>query len=146
MTTKINVPTSKSNVLLIELVIVILFFALTAATAMQLFVGSHLKSRHNTMVQEASVLCQDWAEQLRGERDMEAYLIAHGFVRAEDGAYALTHDRQTLRAELGQENMAAGTLGFCKFSVTDDRQTEKDTDPLCTLPVSAYTPNEEVAG
>ncbi len=145
MTTKYEQP-SKSNVLLTELVIVILFFALTAATAMQLFVGSHLKSRHNTMVSEASVLCQDWAEQLRGEHDMPAYLAAHGFELQEDGSYRLKHDRQTLHAELGQERMAAGTLGYCNFSVTDERQTEADAAPLCALSVAAYAPDEEVAG
>lgn len=146
MTTKISAKPSKSNVVLTELVIVILFFALTAATAMQLFVGSHLKSFHNTMAQEAAVFCQDWAEQLRGESDMEGFLAAHGFERAEDGCYDLKQDHQTLHAELGLEHMASGTLGYAKLSVTDDRQSESDTQPLVALPVAAYAPNEEVAG
>lgn len=143
--TKMTGQPGKSNVILTELVIVILFFALTAATAMQLFVGSHLKSRHNAMTSEAAVLCQDWAEQLRGERDMAGYLVAHGFELAEDGAYTLDHDRQTIRAELGQESMSAGMLGYAKLSVTDERQAEKDQGPLCALSVAAYVPNEEVA-
>ncbi len=145
MNTNISAQPSKSNVILTELVIVILFFALTAATAMQLFVGSHLKSRHNAMTQQAAVLCQDWAEQLRGEADMAGYLKAHGFELADDGCYTLKHNRQTIRAELGQENMSSGTLSYAKLSVRDERQPEAETEPLCALPVAAFVPNEEVA-
>lgn len=144
MTTKISHEQSKSNVILTELVIVILFFALTAATAMQLFVGSHLKSRHNARVQEAIILCQDWVEQLQGQRDMGAFLESNAFVPAGDGVYTLGHGHLTLRAEVGQENTAVGKLNFCNLSATE---ANKDAaQPLFELPVAAYAPDEEVAG
>ena len=139
---KTYVNESKSNVLLTELVIVILFFALTAATAMQLFVGSHLKSLHNTRQQRAAITCQDWVEQLRGVEDMDGYLVSHGFTDKGDGEYELVEsDKITVAAKTGEEPLSAGVLHFCTFNVLERGQAE----PLCELSVAAYIPAEEVA-
>ena len=133
---------SKSNVLLTELVIVILFFALTAATAMQLFVGSYLKSRNNALVQEATVICQNWVEQLRGVSDVEGYLIENGFTRADDGRLTFIHDEDTVvRAEAGQEALNGGMLYYCKMDVGEAKE---GVAPYSALSVATYVPNEEV--
>ena len=133
---------SKSNVLLTELVIVILFFALTAATAMQLFVGSYLKSRHNALVQEASVICQNWVEQLRGVENVEGFLLQNGFIQMGDGFFMFSHDEDTfVRAEVGEEPMGGGVLHYCKMNVGDSRE---GSEPLSALSIATYVPSEEV--
>lgn len=138
---------AKSNVLLTELVIVILFFALTAATAMQLFVGAHLKSRHNAIAQEAAIVCQDWTEQLRGVEDIAGFLTAAGFVKGEDGMYTLLQGSVTLRAEVGEELMAVGSLHYCALSAIEEHNMGDDSkEPLSQLSVATYVPVEEVAG
>lgn len=143
MSVKTQLNQSKSNVLLTELVIVILFFALTAATAMQLFIGSYLKSKNNTVTQEAYIIGQNLVEQLRGVEDVVGFLTEQGFEVEDDGGYMLNFDHNTLvYAEVGEEQLAGGTLHYCKLSV--DEVNDK-VDALCTLSVATYVPAEEVA-
>lgn len=142
---------NKSNVLLTELVIVILFFALTAVTAMQMFVAAHHKSEQNVMIQRASIVAQNWAEKLTGELEPGKVLMDAGFKRdLLPTAFSRWEGGNLMTMEVGEEQTMVGTLVYTKIRVYDERQykprglTFQDVKPLAALAVTTYLPDEEV--
>lgn len=139
---------NKSNVLLTELVIVILFFALTAATAMQMFVGAHQKSRMNVLTNRALIIAQDWAELLIGDSDPEAQILAAGFAQdASDSAMYLkpADDRgDSVKMTVSREATGAGELVSVMVSVYNREQPRRDDGepegPLAAIPIVSYFP------
>lgn len=68
---------SKSGLLLIELMISILFFSLTAAMILQVFVKSHTLSRRAEALFQAQNRASSIAETLEDEEDYRKVLSAH---------------------------------------------------------------------
>ena len=138
---------NKSNVLLTELVIVVLFFSLIAVTVAQMFVMAHQKGRLNAHTQRALIAAQDWAEVLSGQADPERALLDAGFEKGEDGAYQQTADDGALRVEVRiepEEMTPAGRLVSGEIRVVYLKDASDPSPVLATLPVSGYIPAEEV--
>jgi len=114
---------NKSNVLLTELVIGVLFFSLIAVTVVQMFVMAHQKGKMNAYAQRALIAAQDCAEVLSGRADLEQALFGAGYTRSEDGAYQQTRRRSgpdrsavNTRREYGKgtPGRRGGSRGVCQ--------------------------------
>ncbi|MDR3051972.1 MAG: hypothetical protein LBU67_09680 [Oscillospiraceae bacterium] len=141
---------NKSNVLLTELVIVVLFFSLIAVTVVQMFVAAHQKSVHNTRVQQALIVAQNWAETLSGQADPASTLLAAGFLTTGE-IYARAEEAAGLRVEARLQpevTSPGGKLVSGEIAVFDALYTlgedEDPAQPLAALPVQSYIPVEEV--
>lgn len=103
---------SKSNALLLEVLIVVLFFALASTVLIRVFVGARSMSLRAGCETEAMMEAQNLAEQLYIAGTPEGVLTGEGFERTEEGwqkeneeaGYTLT---VTLRAE---DNAGSGLL------------------------------------
>ena len=136
---------NKSNVLLTELVIVVLFFSLIAVTVVQMFVLSHQRGKLNTYAQRALIAAQDWAEVLGGRPDPERVLLDAGFAQSEDGSYQQTAEDGALRVEARlapEERTAMGRLVGAEIRVVYTQDVRNPDRVLATLPTSSYIPNE----
>lgn len=56
---------TKSSLLLIELILVVLFFAVTSAVCMSLFVRSHIVAQNSQDLNRAAILLQNTAEEIK---------------------------------------------------------------------------------
>ncbi len=138
----------KSNVLLTELVIVILFFALTAVTVLQLFVGAHKKSQSIAQINRASIIAQDWAELLATERQPEAILKAHDFADGKaPGSYEIIDGDLRIVMQVVRQDTPAGGLvttriGVYKDAGYDGEQDAPKSPPLTELSAATYIPGD----
>jgi len=141
---------NKSNVLLTELVIVVLFFSLIAMTVVQMFVMAHQKGKLNAHTQRALIAAQDAAELLSGRADLEQALLEAGFERDEDGAYQQMAGDGAFRVEARlapEEATATGRLVGAEIRVIYTRDAKATSDSptvLAALPARSYIPAEEV--
>ena len=129
---------SRANALLIELVLVIFFFMLGSTVLVRLFADA----RHRTIQARATnvsmAAAQNVAEELYGAEDPEEWLIANGFVPAEDAekTWTLAEKEYTLYVTETSEERKGGTLRtFTVSSFGDGKQ-------LFTLPSTRYLPKE----
>lgn len=137
---------NKSNVLLTELVIVVLFFSLIAVTLVQMFVMSHQKGQINTYTQRALIAAQDWAEALSGQPDPAQALLDAGFDQSEDGTYRQPMEDGALRVEARvtpEERTAMGRLVGAEIRVVYTKDVRDPDMVLATLPTSSYIPSNE---
>ncbi len=67
---------SRNKVLLLEIVVVLLFFSVSAVTTLQLFARASALARRNALDAQALVRCEDVAERLRVHTDPAALLTA----------------------------------------------------------------------
>ena len=88
---------SQSNALLVELLIVVLFFMLSACVLMQMFAGASNLSRKAQAATDALMYAQSLADSIWASDDPEAMLREEGYVQ-EEGTWLMDHDALTLRA------------------------------------------------
>ncbi|MCL2810840.1 MAG: hypothetical protein FWD25_03010 [Clostridia bacterium] len=134
---------NKSNVLLTELVIVVLFFSLIAVTVVQMFVMSHQRGKINAYTQRALIAAQDWAEALSGQPDLEQALLDTGFEKADDGSYQQTAEDGALRIEAHlapEERTATGRLIGAEIRVVYIQDVRDPYMVLASLPMGSYIP------
>ncbi len=143
--------TNKSNVLLVELIIAVLFFSLIAVTVTQTFVGAHHKSMLNSRSQRALIVAQDYVSVLSGADDPAATLSAEGFAHMGE-AFVLEGVHQEFRVEVrmqAEQSSAAGKLISANVQVFQSEpvgsQPEAPEQPLVELPVARYIPAKEAA-
>lgn len=122
MTTGVNKRT-KPNALLIELVIVLLFFSLSASVILQLFVATHDKSLRSRVDSAAMAMAEDLADRFyTSDLDAEAFFAADGW-RAVDGSRErdVQIEQRNLRFVVSgaQTVAAAGVLDDLTLSVYD---------------------------
>lgn len=123
--------------LLVEILIAVLFFALSATVLLEVFVGARGKSDRAAVTNEALFAAQNLADTLYCAEDAEALLAREGFTEREDGwmresgAYALT-------VTLDEEHFAGGALRRASVRAWYGGET------ILTLPCARYQP-EEVA-
>lgn len=60
---------NKNKVLLMEIVVVVLFFSISAATTLQLFARANAVARRSGENARALIRCEDWAERLMAADD-----------------------------------------------------------------------------
>lgn len=124
-----------SNALLIELLIVVLFFMISATVLLRLFADARMQSRKAEILADATVQAQNVAEQLYAADDREAKLLSLGFA-AQEGAYTLSEEEFTISVHLEKEDKPGGIL-FRDMVVID-----LEGETMLTLPCLRY---EEVA-
>lgn len=130
----------KPNSMLIELVIVILFFSLSAGIVLQLFVAAGDKAVQSATQTSALVSLEDLAERFVGSGEpADAFFAADGWQASAEGyTKQMEHGGHTLDLIL-EGGVAEGEAGqHSRYTVTayeGERQ-------LVSLPISRYTPKE----
>ncbi len=130
----------KPNSLLIELVIVLLFFSLSASVILQLFVATHDKSVRSRVDSAAMTMAEDLADRFYvSELNADAFFLADGWQQSEGTQQrSVLVEGRTLRFVVSGENTAtaAGTLNDLKLNVYDGELT------VLTLPIARYRSGE----
>ena len=127
----------RNGPVLMELIIVILFFALSASVILQVFAAGYGQSGRTRRLDGALVTAQDWAERLSATDDMEQLLLDGGWQVQADGTLRLdVQQGVTLTAALSEERGDAGTLYRARIVAADG------DEEAFTLPVANYVPGE----
>ena len=127
---------STANILLIELVLVILFFMLCVSTIVEMFGLARVKSAYAKASCSAMLAVENLEERLAGAENAGAELEAAGFTAA-DGRWVLEQDGYTITAAETEEKTEAGILRTVEFSAE-----QKTGRKLFDLPVVNYLPGE----
>ena len=126
----------KGNTLLIELIIVLLFFALSQTVVVSMFAAAHDKAEHSVMLSSALTFSESVAERLTLEDDPDAALQEAGFAGS-DGIYTYTDPHgYDVQVTMRREEKPAGEMLY--ITVTALHNGEE----LLTLPVQNYMPKE----
>lgn len=118
--------------LLIELVIVILFFSLSQVVLVQVFAESQRKTVNNGKLNQALLQMQSIAERLCNEPKPDTVLLEMGFW-GQDGSYAYTSE-QGVDLYANIKRLSAPTGEFVSIDLCA-KQGEED---LFTLPTMRY--------
>lgn len=100
---------NRSNALLVELLIVVLFFMLSSTVLLQVFSKAHSLSARAEVTAQVVTDAQNVADQLYAAADAEALLKRLGFEQAED-AWRRAGDGYQTAVTLRSEHTAAGVL------------------------------------
>ena len=128
----------RKNVLLIELIAVIFFFAISTVVTVQVFYEANRQSRINYRTTCALVEIESWAERFSMLSNPDD-LSAEWGAPMENGMYRLDSDDEffiTLKREA--EVTGAGVITRFTLSAYDARFA--DTPLLVSLPVDVYFP------
>ena len=126
---------SRANALLVELLLVIFFFMISAAVLVQVFADAKLKSRTAHATNATMLEAQNIAEDLYAAEDPDAVLAGYGFT-AEGDAWTLQKDGYLLKVTLREEETASGTLKTYDVAGIEGEKT------LLTLPSTRFIPKE----
>ena len=126
---------SRSNTLLIELLLVIFFFMCSAGILVQIFASAKLKSRTAHIINASMLEAENIAEDLYASDDPDTVLASYGFT-GQDGSWELQKDGYLLKVEVREEDSEAGTLRTYSISGIEGDKT------LLTLPSTRYIPKE----
>jgi len=137
---KVRGDSSRANALLVELLLVIFFFMISAAILVQLFADARHKSIEARAATAAIAEAQNCAEDLYGQEDWEAWLNANGFTRDEandrwtrqDDGYMLyiTKDFETTDGgEIRTFHVSGFGDGKDLFSIPSTRYVPKEVSP-----------------
>lgn len=97
----------QGSVLLVELTVVVLFFALTATISMGVFVRARQMADEAAQLSQASECLSEWAEELSLTAEAEAFLQQEGF-RPEAGTLTLRQGALVYTARVTREETEAG--------------------------------------
>lgn len=123
------------NILLIELIIVILFFSLSASVTLQVFAIAHQRGHQSALTTEALVIAEDWSERLYGVDDPEQYLKDNGWEAGADGEYVIAPKSSILlKMTVTPEISDAGTLYRMRIAALNGANDEE----LFVLSVNSY--------
>ncbi len=139
--------TSKSGLFLLEMLIIIVFFAATSAICVRLFVYSAQLSDRSSALTEAMVRAQSAAEAVKAAEGDETLLesLLHGdwengvlrvFYNQDFQALPDDEDAQyilTVEQDLDGSGLLAATVTVAK----------ENGETICTLPVGKYTGSAE---
>ena len=127
----------QGNVLLIELIVVVLFFALSAAISMGVFAKARLMTEEAALVTQAGERLSAWAEALAAEPDAAACLAQAGFTQEGD-AWRCAQGRILYQAALTQQETAGGLRTRVELSAL-----APDGTALAALTAGGYFPGGE---
>lgn len=133
---------SGSMAFLLELILVILFFSLSTAVTLRLFVAAHDKERDSSRLSDALECAQDTAERFRVQgtsmfdpSDGWTYVIEEDL----SALYTRTCGGLTVTVLVADGDALAGQLESGEIRV----YAPADPDPLCRLPLTRYVPFAE---
>ena len=128
----------RKNVMLVELIAVIFFFAISTAVTLQVFFEAYRQSTVSNRMTTALVEIESWAERIAMTTDVDELLAdwtreseGDTFTRTSDYGYFLT---MTYEAE----GMPAGTM--MRFTLTAYDAVRIDSPLLLTMPILLYLP------
>lgn len=126
---------SRANALLMELLIVILFFMFAAMTLVQIFGMSRSRSRQAMAANDAMLEAQNTAETLYDAEDTESVLTEMGFTRNGE-AWTLENGEYTLVVTEMLEETKAGVLRNTRVDAVYGEET------VISLPATRYLEKE----
>jgi len=126
---------NRMNALLVEILIAVLFFALSATVILETFVAAHGLSEEAGRQSNALADAQNWVGRIYAADDVPALLEEAGFA-ADAGVWTLDCGEYTLTVALAEETLSAGTLATAEVQAANGDET------LITLPCSRYIPGE----
>ncbi len=121
---------SHSNALLVELLIVVLFFMLASTVLLQLFTAARTQSLRAEELSEATHLAQNLAERCQGEGSLNSFPVSS------DGRISFPGSSLTASVESTSQQSESGTLTYYTVNIYSG------ADLIYTLPSAHY---EEVA-
>lgn len=127
----------RQSALLVEIIIAVLFFALSATVILEVFATAYQQTTYAATCDVAMEEAQNCAELLYASDDPEGLLASEGFVQ-EGAAWARAGAGFELRVELGAEAAGSGELRTAQITAL------RGEEALLTLPFARYIP-EEVA-
>ena len=125
----------RANALLVELLLVIFFFMISAAILVQVFADAKLKSRTAHATNASMLEAQNIAEDLYATEDPDAVLASYGF-KAEGDGWVLEKDGYLLKITASNEETDSGLLRTYNISGIEGEKT------LLTLPSTRFIPKE----
>ena len=125
----------RQSSLLVEIVIAVLFFAMSATVILNVFAAAYRQSSYAGALSASTEEAQDLAERLYLSDDPQAMLAGEEFVQEGD-TWHLTADAYDLAVELMSENGEAGELRTANITVLREGET------LIELPLARYIPRE----
>ena len=125
----------RANALLVELLLVILFFMLGSTTLVEIFADAKHKSLQARAMNAAVMEAENISDDLYGADDPEKVLADLGFTKEND-SWILTQKEYTLTVTQKDEETENGVLR--KFTI-DGKGDGKD---LFSLPSTRYIPKE----
>ena len=126
---------SRANALLIELLIVILFFMFAATTLVELFGAARERSRRAEILSAAALASQNAAEALYDAEETEPWLKEMGFAQEENG-WIREEDGYALRVTEEKNETEAGVLRTVIVAA------EYDGETILALPSVRYLEKE----
>ena len=126
---------SRANALLVELLLVIFFFMISAAILVQVYADAKLKSKTAHATNSSMLEAQNIAEDLYVSNDPDAVLADYGFTAQGDG-WILEKEGYLLKVTRREEETASGVLRTYDISGVEGEKT------LLTLPSTRYIPKE----
>ncbi len=135
---------SRANALLVELLLVIFFFMISAAILAQVFADAKLKSRTAHATNASMLEAQNVAEDLYATNDPDALLADYGFT-AQDDCWVLEKEGYYLRVSLFEKETEEGILRTYEVSGVERIQNNSGNEKeqiLLTLPSTRYIPKE----
>lgn len=126
-----------SNALLVELLIVIMFFMLAATVLVQVFSAAEEQSRDSGLMVRLLNQAQNLADQLYDEADPKAFLTGQGFT-ANGNVWekADTSDQLTARVTVTEQAAGAGIMRYYNVSYLAQDETLISLDNAKYLEVS----------
>lgn len=121
----------RGNALLVELMIVVMFFMLTTSVLLEIFAKSHQMSSRAELITESLVTAQNMADRLYSAEDPEALLAEMGFTRSED-RWSLPTENALFEVVSTPETGEAGTFRRQEVRVITDGEQ------LYALPCSRW--------
>ena len=135
---------SRANALLVELLLVIFFFMISAAILVQVFADAKLKSRTAHATNASMLDAQNVAEDLYVAETPDTVLKDYGF-NEKDGAWILEKDGYELRVTILEEETDSGVLRKCDVlgvEITHDQSGDEKENTLLTIPSTRFIPKE----
>ena len=135
---------SRANALLVELLLVIFFFMISAGILVQVYADAKLKSRTAHATNFSMIEAQNVAEDLYAAENPEATLAEYGFTK-EGNSWSLEKDGYFLRVTVREEETASGVLRTYDVSgveITRNQSGEEKENTLLTLPSTRFIPKE----
>lgn len=123
------------NTLLVEIMIAVLFFALSSTVILETFVVTRNQSRLADVYNVALMEAQNIADKLYTSDAVEQTLEQSGFTQ-DGNVWTYTEEVYNLRVTVTEEETAAGVLLSTEVSAV-----HKD-EAILTLPCSRYIPRE----
>ena len=135
-----------TNLLLVEILIAVLFFMLSATVLVKVFATARGVTEKSAAETEALAQAQNVAEALYAAEDAGDYLAGAGYVLSH-GAWSRSYGNYSLYVEAETEQTDAGTLWkgqVSAFYAVHDPDDPRPTDQLLfTLPVTRYKGAEQ---